>query len=318
MTRRVLVSGYYGFGNTGDEAIAWSIVQQLRAQGDEPILLSSDPAHTSALYGCKAVPRMKPALVAALSRCDVLLSGGGGLLQDKTSDLNLLYYLGIIVLGLGLRKKVVVFNQSIGPLSSKGEQRVQSILRHVSCVVRDQASQDYLQRLGVQASLGGDPALLLSSSISVREKTVILAPRGDVTSSLPALRELTVKCQQHGYRVIALSFYPHEDDAAAQSLGADEWISTSDPQKALDVIAAAHYVVGVRLHALILAAAVGVPFCGVAYDPKVAGFCRDAGAYAHSTTPDPNELWSYVEAAQIDFSMIATMKQRAVHSFTFF
>lgn len=59
---------------------------------------------------------MQPAaLLGALLRSQVVLSGGGGLLQDRTSARNLTYYLGVIRLAKLLRRRVVVFNQSIGP-----------------------------------------------------------------------------------------------------------------------------------------------------------------------------------------------------------
>ena len=38
------------------------------------------------------------------------------------------------------------------------------------------------------------------------------------------------------------------------------------------VLARAHLVIGVRLHSLILAARLGIPFLHVPYDPKVASF----------------------------------------------
>ncbi|MEW6421531.1 MAG: polysaccharide pyruvyl transferase CsaB, partial [Deinococcota bacterium] len=89
---RVAVSGYYGFGNTGDEAIALAITRELKKQGAVPLLLSQTPAETARAYGCESAARMNPAaLLGALTRSQVLLSGGGGLLQDKTSARTLRY-----------------------------------------------------------------------------------------------------------------------------------------------------------------------------------------------------------------------------------
>lgn len=318
---KITVSGYYGFHNTGDEAIALAISRELRARGHSPLLLSHAPDHTRRAYGCASSARMNPvALLRSLLGAQMLWSGGGGLLQDKTSVRNLTYYLALIRGAHLLGRRVVVFNQSIGPLSLEGGARVARVLnqRRTNIIVRDRASLETLQHLGVQARLGGDPALLLSPGATVQRdrNTVLLAPRGDVSDANAGLKELTRSLRQKGRRVVALSFHPSVDDRAAYSLGADEVISTSDPVTALDTIAAAGYVVGVRLHALILAAAAGVPFVGVSYDPKVAGFCADAGAPSVPTSFEAAQVCGLVmKNTAPDWAQVHEMKTRARDSF---
>ena len=318
---KITVSGYYGFHNTGDEAIALAISRELRARGHSPLLLSHAPDHTRRAYGCASSARMNPvALLRSLLGAQMLWSGGGGLLQDKTSVRNLTYYLALIRGAHLLGRRVVVFNQSIGPLSLEGGARVARVLnqRRTNIIVRDRASLETLQHLGVQARLGGDPALLLSPGATVQRdrNTVLLAPRGDVSDANVGLKELTRSLQQKGRRVVALSFHPSVDDRAAYSLGADEVISTSDPVTALNTIAAAGYVVGVRLHALILAAAAGVPFVGVSYDPKVAGFCADAGAPSVPTSFEAAQVCGLVmKNTAPDWAQVHEMKTRARDSF---
>lgn len=316
---RVAVSGYYGFGNTGDEAIALAITRELKAQGVTPLLLSQTPEETARTYGCESAPRMNPAgLLGALARSGVVLSGGGGLLQDRTSARNLTYYLGVIRAARLLGKRVVVFNQSVGPLSEAGGKRVAAALRGVRVIVRDRGSLDTLRALGVEGELGGDPALLLAPTLGVSADPdrVIVAPRGDVTDATEGLKAVTALLRERGRRVTALSFMPDHDDAAARGLGADEVLSTRDPQVALDAIAGSGFVVGVRLHAVILAAAAGVPFAGVAYDPKVRGFCDDAGAPSHPTALDPQEVGGQaLTRAAPDWNAVAEMQARARQSF---
>lgn len=313
---RVAVSGFYGFGNTGDEAIAQAIARELTRRGHEVTLLSNTPEQTAAAYGCQAAARMNPlALVRALRGCDVLLSGGGGLLQDKTSARNLVYYLGVIRLARLLGKRTVVFNQSIGPLSEAGGKQVAAALVGVRAIVRDGQSLETLAKLGIMACLGGDPALLLTPSAKLPPSgAVVIAPRGDVTESLEALQALTRTLRGAGRKVVALSFYPHEDDAAAHLLGADEVVSAYSPQQALDTIAAASQVVGVRLHALILAAAAGVPFVGLSYDPKVSGFCLDTGAAYLPTNASAQAIEQALNQVP-DWAAVNDMKQRASDSF---
>lgn len=317
---RVAVSGYYGFGNTGDEAIALAITRELKKQGATPLLLSNTPQETARTYGCESAARMRPgALLGALARSQVVLSGGGGLLQDRTSARTLTYYLGVIRAARLLGKRVVVFNQSVGPLSEEGGRRVAAALKGVRVIVRDRGSLDTLRGLGIEGELGGDPALLLSPTPGLTRDPdrVIVAPRGDVTDATEGLRTVIERLRERGRRVTALSFMPDHDDEAARSLGADDVLSTRDPQVALDAIAGAGFVVGVRLHAVILAAAAGVPFLGVAYDPKVAGFCADAGAPAQPTTLDPETVCLQAcSRSAPDWTAVAEMKARAERSFT--
>ena len=316
---KVAVSGFYGFGNTGDEAIALAISRELKLRGHAPLILSHTPAQTAELYGCRSAARMNPlSLVRAVAGSDVLLSGGGGLLQDKTSQRTLTYYLGVIRLARSLGKRPVVFNQSVGPLSASGGAQVARALRGLKLIVRDRRSTETLAGLGLSSELGGDPALLLrpSGSVGRDENVVVLAPRGDVPDATARLQALAGQLRAQGRRVIALSFYPHEDDAAARSLGADVVVSTQEPQVALDTIAGAGMVAGVRLHALILAAAAGTPFVGLSYDPKVAGFCSDAGAVSLPTDVDAGTLRPLLlERRAPDWDEVRAMQARAKQSF---
>ncbi len=319
---KITVSGYYGFHNTGDEAIALAISRELARRGHSALLLSHDPAQTSAAYGCASAARMNPlALLQSLLGAQMLWSGGGGLLQDKTSVRNLTYYLALIR-GAGLLgRRVVVFNQSIGPLSLEGGARVARVLNggKAKVIVRDRGSLETLRHLGVEARLGGDPALLLTppADLTADHNTVVLAPRGDVQDANAGLKALTADLRSRGRRVVALSFHPSVDDEAARNLGADEVISTSDPVVALNTVAAAGYVVGVRLHAVILAAAAGVPFVGVSYDPKVAGFCADAGAPSVPTGFDAAQVCGLVmKNTAPDWAQVQAMKERARDSFS--
>ncbi|WP_221091582.1 polysaccharide pyruvyl transferase CsaB [Deinococcus aquaedulcis] len=317
---RVTVSGYYGFGNTGDEAIALAITRELRKYGAAPLLLSNTPEDTARLYDCESEPRMQPgAVLRALRRSEVLFSGGGGLLQDKTSARTLTYYLAVIRLAKVLRKRVVVFNQSVGPLSPQGGRKVAAALRGVTVIVRDQGSVDTLATLGVRAELGGDPALLLSPTPGVTRdlQRVVVAPRGDVTEATERLRGVVAQLKAGGRHVIALSFMPDHDDEAAHSLGADEVLSTRDPQVALDTIAGSGFVIGVRLHAVILAAASGTPFSGIAYDPKVQGFCADAGAASHPIALNPDQVADQALRRVLpDWNAVEDMRLRAAQSFS--
>ena len=100
---KILISGYYGFDNIGDESILNAVIKSIRARLPDCALtvLSHDPAGTRKKYGVEAVDRMAPLeSLRAVRRCDMLISGGGSLLQDVTSSKSLRYYLAIIRLAV--------------------------------------------------------------------------------------------------------------------------------------------------------------------------------------------------------------------------
>jgi polysaccharide pyruvyl transferase CsaB len=318
----VLVSGYYGFANTGDEAICLAITHELKRLGHDVTVLSSNPALTSSHFAVRAVRRMHPLdLLGAVLNADTVLSGGGGLLQDKTSSRTLSYYLGIIGFAKLLGKRVAVFNQSIGPLTPGGESRVASALKGVTNIVRDTGSQALLERLGLNARLGGDPALLLEApaGISRDENLVVIAPREGQTIATTHLVNVARTLAAQGKRILALGFQPGWDDAELEAFKVVNGVrleTTADPTRALEIIAGAGAVIGVRLHAVILAAATRTPFYGVSYDPKVQGFCRDAGALEVNTDFDEVVLTNAVlERREPDWNAVDEMRARARDSF---
>jgi polysaccharide pyruvyl transferase CsaB len=319
---KVVLSGYYGFANTGDEAILLAITRELKRLGHTPVVLSQTPADTAQKYGVSSYGRMKPLeLLAALWSSDALLSGGGGLLQDKTSARTLTYYLAIIRIARFFGKKVAIFNQSIGPLSSDGEKSVASVLKGINAIVREKTSQTYLERLGIPTKLGGDPALLLEAKKVTRDaNTVVLAPRGGQPGATAKLAELARELLKNGKRVIALSFQPGVDTNELETfktISGVQLLETADPDRALELIASAGAVVGVRLHAVILGAAAGTAFYGISYDPKVAAFCQDAGALSLGTDFDVNVLLKAIlEAQQPDWNAVNAMRDRARASFS--
>ncbi len=158
--RRIVLSGYYGFRNSGDEAVLKSILTALEEAGAEagakiePVVLSGDPEWTSRQYGVEAVPRMKLAEVRrALKNSDGLISGGGSLLQDATGMGSIPYYLGILALARWCGKPTFVYAQGIGPVNRSLFKpfiaRAFKKAKYVS--VRDGESAALLQGYGVPA-----------------------------------------------------------------------------------------------------------------------------------------------------------------------
>ena len=318
---KILISGYYGYGNLGDEALLQGLCSGLHAQGHQLTLLSSNPAASRALHAAhshNAVHRYR-ALLPALLRHEVLISGGGGLLQDKTSRRSLRYYLGVIRLAKWLGKRVIVYGQSVGPLSPWGRQQVASALQGVAVAVRDQASQRLLASLGIKSALCADSALLLPAPIRTGSRAererVLLVPRGGYPDITDALCSLAQRLHEAHIPLAAVALQPQIDaDAIAalqQAVPSLTEIPADNLESLLREFAASRHVISVRLHGLILAAVARCTFSGVVYDPKVAAFLADAGLPAYHLPLDyeslSNEIFHPVYAQE----KIALLKTRA-------
>ena len=80
----IVMSGYYGFQNAGDDAVCYAIIEALRQEmpACDITVLSNDPELTEKTYGVSACDRWKLKEVwRALRRTDLLVSGGGSLLH---------------------------------------------------------------------------------------------------------------------------------------------------------------------------------------------------------------------------------------------
>ena len=120
MKKRIVISGYYGCGNIGDEAVLRGILAGLDELGVEAeiTVLSSDPVRTESEHpGTRSIHRFNPlAVVRSIRSADLVVSGGGSLLQDITSARSARYYLGILRLAQILGRRTMLCAQGIGPL----------------------------------------------------------------------------------------------------------------------------------------------------------------------------------------------------------
>lgn len=167
---KIVVSGYYGFGNAGDEAILEVMLRDLRAlrPNVQAVVLSGDPEATMARFGVEAVPRLDlRAIVRALRGADLFISGGGSLLQDATGWGSVPYYAGLMWLAARLGVPVFVYAQGIGPLRRPVLQALagRAVRLAAAVTVRDRLSYELLQQLGVdpgRMSVTADPVFGLA------------------------------------------------------------------------------------------------------------------------------------------------------------
>jgi polysaccharide pyruvyl transferase CsaB len=174
--KTILISGYYGFNNIGDEAVLGGMLAGFRTMLPDvhPVVLSANPEFSRQLHGVEAIPRMQVgAIRAALRGADLFISGGGSLLQDVTSVKSPLYYLGLLWLARRAGVPAMMFAQGVGPLSHPVNRLLarRELNRLRAITVRDAASAELLRRLGVSrppVRVTADPSFLLQPDYSER------------------------------------------------------------------------------------------------------------------------------------------------------
>ncbi|MDN5326828.1 MAG: hypothetical protein PWP41_1524 [Moorella sp. (in: firmicutes)] len=300
---RVVISGYYGFQNAGDEAVLYSIVKALRSlEPDiEITVLSRRPEQTAACLKVRAVDRWHPGRVAgAIRRADLVISGGGSLFQDVTGPKSLLYYLAIVFLARLLRKPVIVYAQGLGPLKRHWSRWLTGrVLNRVQLIsLRDSESRRLLEELGVNRPpvyVTADPVLGLEpEDMDLRpgqDKWEQLELSGPVIGisvrswpgyeeCWPSLARVADELVAGGWQVLFLPFhFPADVDACRQVARlmhspAVVLRENLDLPALMGLMGRLQFLIGMRLHALILASLMGVPFLALPYDPKVTALAR--------------------------------------------
>ena len=163
MTKKICISGYYGFNNFGDEIILKILVENLKKFDfkTDITVFSSNPVETSSLYDVKSVKSFNfLSVFFSLLFCNCLISGGGSLLQDVTSKKSLVYYLIVLLLAIIFGKKVIIFAQGIGPVNNKFLLKITKfVLKHANYItVRDIRSYNLLKQWNIESHLCHDPA----------------------------------------------------------------------------------------------------------------------------------------------------------------
>ncbi len=302
---RLLLAGYFGCGNLGDNAILQGLSEGLAEThaGIELIALTGSPRRDRKQFGLACIGRKAPfAIFFAMLRADALALGGGSLLQNATSRRSLWYYLGLLRLAQALGKPCFVVSAGIGPLfgSSAVKQTAAVLSRCRSVSLRDGDSYRRLSANGIPAESlhrSGDPALLaplppvgragyLLRGLERKKGFLCLVLRGGrdcapVRAIL--LAAARVFCRQQELTPLFLVFDPRADAAATQQARCElggEVFCFAAPEDATAVLSSSALLVTMRLHAAILGAAAGTPFIGLptlSGESKLSSFAKEAG-----------------------------------------
>ncbi len=314
----IIISGYYGLGNSGDEALLESIVADLKSINPDITItaLSADAKQTKERYGIKTVNRFNLfAILREFKSAKLLLSGGGTLIQDATSTKSLIYYLTIISLAKKMGLKTMLYANGMGPISDKNVKKVQKVLNRTDLItLRENVSLEEIHRCNItkpNVIVTADPAFNLIASenekaqeifekysIDADRKTVAVSVRESKNAPQSFEEDLARaldRVAQKGYLPVFIPMQRSLDldislrvasKMREQSRVIDSEISVCDM---LAFIGRCSIACGMRLHMLIFASVMNVPMAGIAYDPKIKGFME----YMHQK--------NYVQLSEFDF-----------------
>lgn len=285
----IMVLGYYGYANLGDEAILATLCDDLENLGikrKDILVPSGNPAKTEQEHGVKALDRFSLTKIwAALGSTHCLIVGGGSLLQDVTSKRSIPYYLSLVELAFVRNVPVFMYGQGVGPISTVLYQRwvKRAFNRSTSYTVRDEESVLLLENFGVSNQHGiltADPVFQKSAKRfeSAGSRFLFnLRPYALWPQQKEQWVEFLNHCFSQGFEV---EFIPLGPEDRELGLVLQEEISelkvwpTLNRQIVDKAYAGATFCVSMRLHGLIFAALNGVLPLGLNYDPKVEAICK--------------------------------------------
>ncbi|MFN2305227.1 MAG: polysaccharide pyruvyl transferase CsaB, partial [Anaerolineales bacterium] len=162
----ILICGYYGAGNLGDEAILSAMLSDLREQRNDLdfIVLSFNPGETASRYRVQSILYKDLAgLTAAAQACDLFILGGGGLFHDywgvseedlfTQAHIGISYYCTAVLLARLYKKPVMLYAVGVGPLfHDSGEQLTRLCFENADlATLRDIESLELLENLSISS-----------------------------------------------------------------------------------------------------------------------------------------------------------------------
>lgn len=303
--KNVLISGYYGFNNTGDEAMIETMSVELAKRNLGLIVLSSNPDRTKELYNVQAYDRYKYSeVVKAIKKSDILISGGGTLFQDITSKKSIWYYLGIIKIAQIMGRRIYVAYQGMGPINTKFYRWMTKHILNQKSVrmvgLRDNHAIEYAKKIGIKENkirFSSDMIFMMTEPPKERcmkilrdnvhgyeegQKLIGFSVRAwkdkDRTDLFAEVADELV--EKYNARVVFFPFHKPKDAEVSKIVmhkmkhedAAMLMPNRYLPSEILGTMGLMDVNIGVRLHSLVFSALTNVPAIGISYEPKIDGF----------------------------------------------
>lgn len=248
----------------------------------------------------------------------LLISGGGSLIQNVTSNKSLAYYLFIINLAVKLKKKVMLYANGIGPVNDEiNAEHIGRILNRVDLItLREPSSLAELKRFNVTKpaiEITADPAfnLFRADKAEVEEVLSRCGLPGNAEYCVVSIRPWKTMPQDfarqlsevveyikesYGIETVFVNMQQERDakvtDEVLRIVKTKAYVIKGELSSAqmLGVISGAEFVIGMRLHTLIYAAKCEIPVIGIVYDPKIVSVMDYMGQPYRVPIEEPNPI----------------------------
>lgn len=325
----IALLGYYGYHNSGDEAILKALTDIVRCArpGITFTVLSRDPRETRSTMKVAAIHRFNVLrTISILRRTRLFVAGGGSLIQDNTSTRSILYYLGMLSIARACGARTMLLANGLGPISRPANRRwARRVLNRLDAItLRDPDSLNEAASLGIThpaMEVTADPAMLLipasvaetdafAQRIGFPEKGSLVGfsirKWSDAERTIPAIARLADHCvTAYGATPVFLPMQTPDDvQVSRRIMGQMKQKAllleeSCPPEGLMSLVGRLQLMVGMRLHSLIYAANMGIPMAGLVYEPKVSSFLEEVRQPAIGSIGDgnPNAWMEKLDAA---------------------
>lgn len=312
---KILLCGNYGAKNLGDELILEGLLETLKiaAPGAEVTVMSGDPAETefkySQKYSIKAIEKFPSGFRSFIKSlfghsrtkeivddCDYFILGGGGLFNDINWQASIIWAIQAKH-ALKSGKPLIMYGQSIGPLSDLGKYLVKKYFSEATFIgVRDEDSSVLLKDLGITQDLIVTPDLAFrlasepTPTQTTSSRTIIISLRALSGLNVDFIREFVSFCnwliEEKKYNLKFIDFQQGEQGDGnlhrkiiAQINQKEKTIHLdriSNTEELLKHFQEADFVFAMRLHAIICAMKTTKPFLALSYSKKINSLIKDS------------------------------------------
>jgi len=302
---KVLVLGWIGSTNLGDELIAEEICRMLVDAGCRPSVATID-TESSARFGVPMVQHAKALDTISLARTithhDGVVFGGGGLIQDETGPLNIPFHLARLAAARILRKPWVGVGLGVGDVRRRsGKLLVRGILRNAAAIsMRDKASANrHLELTGRPAIAAADPVFLTSTPAMKRSDHLVVSLRRANSAGQRRLRStnppdagrvenwaqiIDAVARPHGLKVRFVAWEREQDAPLHEAVAALLWspsiLEVPDADHIVSRMGAGQIILTMRYHGAVSALLNRRPCVVLDYSPKMADLVAESGGAA--------------------------------------